>query len=164
MPRVALGHRREVGEHRVDAARPARHGGVLAEPGDRALEPVDERDEPPDEVDVAAGHVVERQDVLDRPGGVLGGGDARDDPVESGAPRVLRERQAEPAAVLGVEAPAHAAALDPVADALDGVVVQPESGPHGLGVEQVEHFGIGRAPAPCQFEHGDGEAQQGVGA
>ena len=90
--------------------------------------------------------------------------DAEQDPVEAGAPGVLRElvhRERRPR--LLVETPADARARDPAADPLELVVGEAEPAPARLGGGEVEHLRGGH-PAAAQLEEHPGHREQRVRA
>ena len=77
----------------------------------------------------------------EQPLAVLGHRDAQQQPVEAGVPRTGgHPHERVHAAVLGVEAPAGAAVGNPLLDAREVVVVEPEAAADGLAVGEVEHL------------------------
>ena len=118
--------------------------GVLSA-SSAALKPVEELGEPSGEVDRAALDVVEREDAAEQPLLVLGHGDADEEAVEPDAPGARGERlELERRSVRGVEPPADAAVGDPILDAGEVVVVEPEAAADRLAVGEVEHLRRGQ--------------------
>ena len=130
---------------------------------ERRLQAIDELGEPPGDIDRAAVDVVEREDVVEQPLLVLGHGHADEQPVHARAPRARGERvELERRAMRGVEAPPNPARRDPVLDASEVVVVEPEPPPHRLLVGEVEHLRGGQ-PLVDEVEQPRHDAEHRVG-
>ena len=86
----------------------------LQQVGDRGVQPVDQLGEPSGQVDVAAVDVVERQDATDESHVVLGHGDAQQQAIQSGPPRVRFERvEVERGAMGRIQSPTDARSPPP---------------------------------------------------
>jgi hypothetical protein len=154
----------EVADTRPQRVHPLRHRTGRAERGQGAVEAVEQLGHPPGQVDLVAADVVERQARAEVPVVVAAHRDAQQDPVEAGAPGVLRElvhRERRPR--LLVETPPDTRARDPAADPLELVVGEAEPAPARLGGGEVEHLRGGH-PAAAQLEEHPGHGEQRVRA
>ncbi len=89
---------------------------------------------------------------------------AQEEPVETGAPRVVGEPlHLETGALLGVEPPANAGRADPVGDPGEVVVIEVEAPAADVGADQVEHVAR-RHPAAGDLDQPGGHGEQRVGA
>ncbi|MEZ5061952.1 MAG: hypothetical protein R2700_10650 [Solirubrobacterales bacterium] len=138
----------------------AREGGVDA---------VDQLGEAAGEGDRAALDVVEREHVLEDARVVLAHRDAEEDPVEPPAPRALGDGNVEGLAMPLVDPPVDVGGVDPLVDAAEIVVVEPEAMADRLEVGEVEELGGGEARGGQVEELGEraedrvGPAQRAVG-
>ena len=91
-------------------------------------------------------HLVEGQHPAVHRPALAGQGEAEEEPVEAEAPGARREGgQAESLPVLGVGAPADAAALHPPADGVEVLPREAEARPDCREVEEIEDLGRGEA-------------------
>ncbi len=128
-----------------------------------AVEAVEELGQPAGEIDVAAAHVVERQDAADQALPLVGHGHAEQHPVEARPPGVGVEGvELVRRPVGGVEAPADAGGGHPFLGPGEVVVVEAEPPPDRLPAGQVEHLGGGH-PGRRQVQQLGHHAQHRVG-
>ena len=128
------------------------------------LQPVDELGHPSGEVDGVGADVVERQDGVEPPLGVVGDGDTGEDAIEAEPPGVVDLVQPERRPVVGVERPAHAGHLDPAADGLEVVLGEAEPTPDGFGGHEVEHLaGLDASVGEVEQRPDDGHQRVGLG-
>ena len=170
LPAVAAGRGGQRVRRGGDRGGPAADGHRPPHAVDRRLQAVDELGEAAREVDRAALDVVEREHAAEQPLLLVGHRDPEQHAVQPGAPGAGRELlELERGAMGGVEPPADPRLRDPLLDARDVVVVEPEAAADGLAVGEVEHLGGGEAlvgeleQAAHEAEHGVGLAQRAVG-
>ena len=100
---------------------------------------------------------------MEQPLLVLGHGHADEQPVHTRTPRPRGERvELERRPVRGVQPPANPTRRDPVLDAREVVIVEPEPPPHRLLVSEVEHL-RGRQALADEVEQPRHDAEHGVG-
>ena len=162
LPGVTLAGRGQ----RIGGAGDGRGPGVdrlrRAEAVEGSLKPIHQLGEPARDVDRPAVDVVEREDVVEQPLLLLGHGDADQEPVHPRAPRPRGERvELERLSVRGVEPPPDATRRDPVLDASEVVIVEPEPPPHRLLVGEVEHLRGGQ-PLVDEVEQPPDDAEHRV--
>ena len=99
---------------------------------------------------------------MEQPLLLLGHRDADQEPVDPRAPRPRGERvELERRSVRGIEPPPNAARGDPVLDASEVVIVEPEPPPHRLLVGEVEHLRGGQ-PLVDEVEQPPDDAEHRV--
>ena len=142
LPGVVVGGGAEAEYGVLEPVHPLLRGVLSLVEALQGVQPVDQLGEPADQVDVGAVDVVDGHDAA-QPDLVALHGDAEQQPVEPGPPGALLDAAHLPGrAVVGVEAPADAAAGDPPAQPVELVVVEAEPLPYGGPPGQVEHLGL----------------------
>ncbi len=115
------------------------HCAFARERVDGGVQPLDEFGQTTRQLDVAALDVVQWERLSEQPLAVLGHGHAEQDPVQAGTPGVGPDAaELEGLPVGGIEPPTHIRIADPLFEACQIVVGEPEPAPHRLTAGQVE--------------------------